>query len=82
MARRSASEAKGPDSGALVAERAYYKAERRGFVPGYELEDWLAAEREINASDKVTTNRKAAKSRSRKRATRAGNGTVASHQDA
>jgi hypothetical protein len=32
-----------------IAERAYYKAERRGFVPGHELEDWLAAEREISA---------------------------------
>jgi hypothetical protein len=27
-----------------VAERAYYKAESRGFAPGYELEDWLEAE--------------------------------------
>jgi len=31
-----------------VAERAYFKAERRGFAPGHELEDWLAAEREVN----------------------------------
>jgi Protein of unknown function (DUF2934) len=36
-----------PDFGALIAERAYFKAEKRGFVPGYELEDWLAAEREV-----------------------------------
>jgi hypothetical protein len=34
---------------ATVAERAYYKAERRGFAPGHELEDWLAAEREVAA---------------------------------
>ncbi|MEQ1601141.1 MAG: DUF2934 domain-containing protein [Methylophilaceae bacterium] len=27
-----------------VAVAAYYKAEARGFAPGYELEDWLAAE--------------------------------------
>ncbi|WP_347986471.1 DUF2934 domain-containing protein [Methylomonas sp. AM2-LC] len=27
-----------------VAEMAYYKAESRGFTPGYELEDWLEAE--------------------------------------
>lgn len=33
-----------------VAERAYFKAERRGFAPGYELEDWLAAEREVSVS--------------------------------
>lgn len=32
---------------ALVAECAYYKAERRGFRPGSELDDWLAAEQEI-----------------------------------
>jgi len=38
-----------PDLGALTAERAYYKAERRGFAPGHELEDWLAAEREVEA---------------------------------
>jgi hypothetical protein len=33
---------------ALIATAAYYRAERRGFVPGYEQEDWLAAEREID----------------------------------
>ena len=38
-----------PDLGALTAERAYFKAERRGFAPGHELEDWLAAEREVAA---------------------------------
>jgi hypothetical protein len=27
-----------------VAEAAYYRAEKRGFMPGYALEDWLAAE--------------------------------------
>jgi hypothetical protein len=32
----------------LIAEAAYYRAERRNFVPGYELEDWLDAEAEIN----------------------------------
>lgn len=31
-----------------IAERAYYKAEARGFEPGHELEDWLAAEAEVN----------------------------------
>jgi DUF2934 family protein len=36
-----------PDFGALIAESAYFKAEKRGFAPGYELEDWLAAEREV-----------------------------------
>lgn len=29
-----------------IAESAYYMAEARGFSPGYELDDWLAAEAE------------------------------------
>lgn len=33
----------------LIAQCAYYRAERRGWVAGRELEDWLAAEREIDA---------------------------------
>jgi hypothetical protein len=32
---------------AMTAEAAYYLAERRGFQPGHELEDWVTAEREI-----------------------------------
>lgn len=31
----------------LVAARAYCKAEARGFEPGHEMEDWLAAEAEV-----------------------------------
>ena len=31
----------------MIAQAAYYKAEQRGFVPGFEQEDWLAAEYEI-----------------------------------
>jgi hypothetical protein len=34
----------------LVAEIAYFNAERRGFTPGYELDDWLAAEQEVESS--------------------------------
>ena len=26
---------------------AYFRAERRGFTPGHALDDWLAAEREL-----------------------------------
>lgn len=33
----------------LISEAAYYRAERRGFAPGDELADWLAAEQEIRA---------------------------------
>jgi hypothetical protein len=32
----------------LIARAAYLRAERRGFVPGSELEDWFAAEAEVN----------------------------------
>ena len=28
----------------LVSEAAYYRAEKRGFEPGGELDDWFAAE--------------------------------------
>ena len=31
-----------------IAEAAYWRAERRGFQPGHELDDWLEAEREID----------------------------------
>ena len=33
---------------AMVAEGAYLRAERRGFAPGREEEDWLAAEAEVD----------------------------------
>ena len=33
---------------ARIAEAAYWRAERRGFAPGGELEDWLQAERELD----------------------------------
>jgi hypothetical protein len=32
----------------MIAEAAYWIAERRGFAPGHELSDWLAAEREVD----------------------------------
>jgi hypothetical protein len=32
----------------MVAEAAYYLAEKRGFVPGKELEDWHEAESRID----------------------------------
>jgi hypothetical protein len=33
----------------MIAEGAYLRAERRGFLPGFEEEDWLTAEREVDA---------------------------------
>ncbi len=38
---------KGEDRQSLIAVRAYCKAEARGFEPGHEMEDWLAAEAEV-----------------------------------
>ena len=51
---RAGEEASQNDLAQMIAEAAYYRAERRGFVPGYEMEDWIAAEIELNArlSDK------------------------------
>jgi len=37
------------DRRAMIAEAAYLRAERRGFAPGQEAEDWLAAELEVDA---------------------------------
>ena len=36
------------DRESLVRMAAYLRAERRGFAPGYEIEDWLAAEAEVH----------------------------------
>ena len=33
-----------------IRSAAYAAAERRGFSPGHEVEDWLEAEREIDAT--------------------------------
>jgi hypothetical protein len=32
----------------MIAEAAYYKAEKRAFTPGNELRDWLEAKREMS----------------------------------
>jgi len=50
---RAASDATGgaisaDDRYRMIATAAYYRAERRGFAPGSELEDWCAAESEID----------------------------------
>ncbi|WP_129781982.1 DUF2934 domain-containing protein [Peristeroidobacter soli] len=31
----------------MIATAAYFRAQERGFEPGHELEDWLAAETEV-----------------------------------
>ena len=35
---------------AMIAEAAYYMAERRGFESGHELEDWLLAESQVESA--------------------------------
>ena len=40
-------EIEGDDKLSRIAVLAYYKAEARGYVPGYEMQDWLDAEAEI-----------------------------------
>ena len=34
-----------------IAEAAYYRAEKRGFLPGMEMEDWVAAETEVRSGN-------------------------------
>jgi hypothetical protein len=36
------------DRQASIAKAAYFRSQLRGFEPGYELEDWLAAEAEVD----------------------------------
>ena len=38
----------------MIAEAAYYRAERRGFTPGQEEQDWCEAEREVRDSLRAT----------------------------
>jgi len=35
---------------AMIAESAYFRCAHRGFEPGHEVDDWLAAESEIDAA--------------------------------
>ncbi|MEN6585298.1 MAG: DUF2934 domain-containing protein [Sulfuricella sp.] len=35
----------------MIAEAAYYQAQQRGFAAGYDLDDWLHAEREVSQLD-------------------------------
>lgn len=32
----------------MISIAAYHKAQQRGFAPGWEMQDWLEAEREID----------------------------------
>jgi hypothetical protein len=35
---------------AMIGEAAYFRSAHRGFEPGHEVDDWLAAEAEIDAA--------------------------------
>lgn len=38
----------GPDNfRKMISDSAYFKSEKRGFIIGYEEEDWLEAEKEL-----------------------------------
>ena len=39
----------------LIAEAAYYRAEQHGFDPEHQVEDWLAAEEEVDSMLKNIT---------------------------
>jgi hypothetical protein len=48
-----------PDQGAIermVAEAAYYLAEKRAFAPGFEEQDWQAAREQIEARLRAARN--------------------------
>lgn len=36
------------DRQSMIAKAAYFRAEQRNFEPGHELDDWLAAESEVD----------------------------------
>ncbi len=38
----------------MIAAAAYRRAEGRGFTPGHELDDWLNAELEVEAAERLS----------------------------
>ena len=47
VTRRAAKTAEPATTQGEIETAAYYLAEKRGFAPGHELEDWLTAERQL-----------------------------------
>ncbi len=45
-----------------IQEAAYLKAEARDFEPGFELQDWLEAESELNLNEQLAMDKPAPKS--------------------
>jgi hypothetical protein len=49
--KATASASRAPDTEdrhSSIARAAYFRSQNRGFLPGFELEDWLAAEAEVD----------------------------------
>jgi len=44
---KTETELQGEDFYQMVSEAAYYRAEKRNFASGHEMEDWIEAEAEI-----------------------------------
>jgi hypothetical protein len=63
----SAEERINEDKYQLIAEAAYYRSQARSFAPGCELEDWLAAEAEIESRLSETSSPVRSKSNGDKR---------------
>jgi hypothetical protein len=53
---------------AMIRTAAYFRAQSRGFAPGYEWEDWLAAEAEVSAQPEAVAPAKPRKAPARKAA--------------
>jgi hypothetical protein len=51
----------------MIETAAYFRAERRGFAPGYDIEDWLVAEGEIDSLLTPARSPRKAPSKSKKR---------------
>jgi hypothetical protein len=50
LGKRTATFPAGKTREDVIRDAAYLLAERRGFAPGKELDDWLAAERQVRAA--------------------------------
>ena len=50
-------EAQAADHQVQVALAAYFIAEKRGFEPGHELDDWLAAEAQMASAEQPSITR-------------------------
>jgi hypothetical protein len=76
--RKKAVKPSPPVMGASPVEReqrirmaAYFRAQRRGFAPGHDWEDWLAAEAEVTALEAPAAVLPARKTAARKKSTAA-----------